>query len=153
MLRPDLAHVYCEHIRGLWPTRGFAVNNRAHILVRCRAAAHESNAHVAVINGSEILSKYYGESEARVCWAGGRVDGRYRTGWLAERSRVTCNLPCAPPRQLRAVFQEAQDKAPAIVFIDEIDALCPRRDDVCLMLSPQPLVALPILRGRCSHLI
>lgn len=31
-----------------------------------RAAAHESKAHVIIINGSEILSKYYGESEARV---------------------------------------------------------------------------------------
>jgi SpoVK/Ycf46/Vps4 family AAA+-type ATPase len=62
-------------------------------------------------------------------------------------------MPCAPLRQLRAVFQEAQEKAPAIVFIDEIDALCPRRDDVCLILSQQPVAVSSILRGRGSHLI
>eukprot|EP00795_Rhopilema_esculentum_P000633 gene633-10336_t len=32
--------------------------------------------------------------------------------------------------RLRSIFEEAESKAPAIVFIDEMDALCPKRDDV-----------------------
>lgn len=33
-------------------------------------------------------------------------------------------------KRLRAVFEEAAQKAPSIIFIDELDALCPRRDEV-----------------------
>lgn len=33
--------------------------------------------------------------------------------------------------QLRNIFEEATACAPSIIFIDEIDALCPKRDDVC----------------------
>ena len=32
--------------------------------------------------------------------------------------------------RLRTIFEEAETKAPAIIFIDELDALCPKRDDV-----------------------
>ena len=32
--------------------------------------------------------------------------------------------------RLRDIFREAQEKAPSIVFIDELDALCPKRDKV-----------------------
>src|SRR5579864_4912245 len=58
-----------------------------------RAVAAETNAAFFVINGPEIINKFYGESESR----------------------------------LRAVFQEAQRKAPSIIFIDELDALAPKR--------------------------
>jgi SpoVK/Ycf46/Vps4 family AAA+-type ATPase len=60
-----------------------------------KAVAHETGAHVVVINGAEITSKYMGETEAN----------------------------------LTKLFNEAQANAPSIVFIDEIDALCPKRDD------------------------
>ncbi|KAJ3226124.1 spermatogenesis associated protein 5 [Chytriomyces hyalinus] len=60
-----------------------------------RAIACETGAHVIVINGPEIISKFYGETEER----------------------------------LRAIFREAEENAPAIIFIDEIDSLCPKRDD------------------------
>ncbi|XP_069487227.1 ATPase family gene 2 protein homolog A [Ambystoma mexicanum] len=59
-----------------------------------RAVAHEVGAHVSVINGAEILSKFYGETEAR----------------------------------LRQIFAEASLRQPAIIFIDELDALCPKRE-------------------------
>jgi transitional endoplasmic reticulum ATPase len=59
-----------------------------------RAVAEETNAAFLQINGPEIVSKHYGESEA----------------------------------QLRDVFERAQAKAPAIVFIDEIDAIAPKRE-------------------------
>jgi len=61
-----------------------------------KAVANESGAHFIAINGPEIMSKFYGESEAR----------------------------------LREVFKEAQENAPAIIFIDEIDAIAPKREEV-----------------------
>ncbi|RFA92198.1 AAA family ATPase, partial [Pyrobaculum aerophilum] len=54
------------------------------------------NAYFVAINGPEIMSKYYGESEAR----------------------------------LREIFEEAKKNAPAIIFIDEIDAIAPKREEV-----------------------
>lgn len=32
--------------------------------------------------------------------------------------------------RLRELFREAHEKAPSILFIDELDALCPKRDKV-----------------------
>ena len=61
-----------------------------------RAIASETDAHFLLVNGPEIMHKYYGESEAR----------------------------------LRQVFEEAKRKAPSIIFIDEIDAIAPRRTEV-----------------------
>ncbi|XP_062992504.1 ATPase family gene 2 protein homolog A isoform X3 [Elgaria multicarinata webbii] len=59
-----------------------------------RAIANEVGAHVSTINGPEIISKFYGESEAK----------------------------------LRQIFAEASSRQPSIIFIDEIDALCPKRE-------------------------
>ncbi len=61
-----------------------------------KAVATEVNAHFKSINGPEIISKYYGESE----------------------------------KQLREIFDEAAENSPAIIFIDEIDSICPKREDV-----------------------
>ncbi len=61
-----------------------------------KAVANESGAHFIAINGPEIMSKFYGESEAR----------------------------------LREVFKEAEENAPSIIFIDEIDAIAPKRGEV-----------------------
>ncbi|KAJ3178078.1 spermatogenesis associated protein 5 [Geranomyces variabilis] len=59
-----------------------------------RAVAAETGAHVLTVNGPEVISKYFGETEAK----------------------------------LRDIFSEAAQNAPSIIFIDEIDALCPKRD-------------------------
>ncbi|MEM1649974.1 MAG: AAA family ATPase, partial [Sulfolobales archaeon] len=61
-----------------------------------KALANESGAYFIAINGPEIMSKFYGESEQR----------------------------------LREIFEEARKNAPAIIFIDEIDAIAPKRDEV-----------------------
>ncbi len=61
-----------------------------------RAVANESEAHFISINGPEIMSKFYGESE----------------------------------KKLRKLFIEAEEKAPSIIFIDEIDAIAPKRETV-----------------------
>ncbi|NXF74127.1 SPAT5 protein, partial [Sclerurus mexicanus] len=59
-----------------------------------KAIANEVGAHVTIINGPEIISKFYGESESR----------------------------------LRQIFAEASLRRPSIIFIDELDALCPKRE-------------------------
>jgi len=61
-----------------------------------KAVANESGAHFVDIAGPEIMSKWYGESEAR----------------------------------LREVFEQAEKNAPSIVFIDELDAIAPKREEV-----------------------
>ncbi|AIC15017.1 CDC48 family AAA ATPase [Nitrososphaera viennensis] len=61
-----------------------------------KAVASESNAHFISISGPEIMSKFYGESEAR----------------------------------LREIFKEAREKAPTIMFVDEIDSIAPKREEV-----------------------
>jgi transitional endoplasmic reticulum ATPase len=61
-----------------------------------KALANEIGAYFITINGPEIMSKFYGESEQR----------------------------------LREIFQEAEKNAPSIIFIDEIDAIAPKREEV-----------------------
>ncbi len=61
-----------------------------------KAVATETNAHFKSINGPEIISKYYGESE----------------------------------KQLREIFDDAAENSPAIVFVDELDSIAPKREDV-----------------------
>ncbi len=61
-----------------------------------RAVANESGANFKSINGPEIMSKYYGESEQR----------------------------------LREIFEQANKDAPSIIFIDELDSIAPKREDV-----------------------
>ncbi|MET1125004.1 MAG: CDC48 family AAA ATPase, partial [Archaeoglobaceae archaeon] len=61
-----------------------------------KAVANEIGANFYTINGPEIMSKFYGESEQR----------------------------------LREIFEEAKQNAPSIIFIDEIDSIAPRREDV-----------------------
>ena len=61
-----------------------------------KAVAHETNANFQVINGPEIMHKFYGESEAR----------------------------------LRDIFEIASRNQPSIIFLDELDAIAPKRDKV-----------------------
>ncbi|HEY3094785.1 MAG TPA: CDC48 family AAA ATPase [Nitrososphaera sp.] len=60
-----------------------------------KALASESEANFFIINGPEIMNKYYGETEAR----------------------------------LRDIFKEARESSPSIIFIDEIDAIAPKREE------------------------
>jgi transitional endoplasmic reticulum ATPase len=61
-----------------------------------KAVANESEANFILLNGPEIMSKFYGESE----------------------------------KKIRDIFEEAEKTAPTIIFIDEIDAIAPKREDV-----------------------
>ena len=60
-----------------------------------KAVANETNSSFYLINGPEIMSKYYGQSE----------------------------------ENLRKKFEEAEENAPSIVFIDEIDAIASKREE------------------------
>ncbi|XP_072261900.1 ATPase family gene 2 protein homolog A isoform X2 [Pyxicephalus adspersus] len=89
--QPELFRTY-----GIPPPRGvllYGPPGTGKTLI-ARAIANEVGAHVSVINGPEIMSKYFGESEAR----------------------------------LRQIFAEASERHPSIIFIDELDALCPKRE-------------------------
>lgn len=61
-----------------------------------KAVATETDAHFILLNGPEIMSKFYGESE----------------------------------KKIRNLFEEAEKNAPSIIFIDEIDAIAPKREEV-----------------------
>ncbi len=60
-----------------------------------KAVASETDANFLLINGPEVTSRYYGDSEKRI----------------------------------RDIFEEAEKNAPSIIFIDEIDAIAPKRED------------------------
>ncbi|MEA1993963.1 MAG: CDC48 family AAA ATPase [Euryarchaeota archaeon] len=61
-----------------------------------KAVANETESNFLVINGPELMSKFYGQSE----------------------------------QNLRKIFEQAKENAPSIVFIDEIDSLAPKREEV-----------------------
>jgi transitional endoplasmic reticulum ATPase len=61
-----------------------------------KAVANEARASFYSIQGPEIMSKYYGQSEEK----------------------------------LREKFDEAEKNAPSVVFIDELDSIAPKRDEV-----------------------
>ncbi len=97
MVELPLKHPILFEKLGIDPPRGVLLHGAPGVgkTLIARAVAHESTAHIITINGPEIMSKYYGESEQR----------------------------------LRSIFREAEDKSPSIIFIDEIDAIAPRRED------------------------
>ena len=60
-----------------------------------KAVANETTSHFCNINGPEIMSKFYGQSE----------------------------------ENLRKIFEDAEKNAPSIIFIDEVDAIAPKREE------------------------
>jgi transitional endoplasmic reticulum ATPase len=91
LLRPDLY----ERL-GISPPRGilFCGPPGSGKTLLARAVAQRTKAAFFHVDGPEIVSKHYGDSE----------------------------------EALRRVFEAAVKRAPSIVFIDEIDAIAPRRD-------------------------
>jgi transitional endoplasmic reticulum ATPase len=61
-----------------------------------KAIASEASSYFIHLNGSEVMNKFYGESEAK----------------------------------LRVIFEDAKQNSPSIIFLDEIDALAPKREQV-----------------------
>jgi transitional endoplasmic reticulum ATPase len=88
-----------------------------------RAVANETGCYFKGISGTEVMDKYYGESEAK----------------------------------LRAAFEDAYKNAPAIIFIDEIDALAPKREksdgDVEKRVTAQLLALMDGMEDRGSVIV
>ena len=98
MIELPLKHPILFRRLGIDPPRGVLLHGppgTGKTLI-AKAVASETNAHFTSINGPEIISKYYGESE----------------------------------KQLREIFDEAAANTPAIIFIDELDSIAPKREDV-----------------------
>jgi transitional endoplasmic reticulum ATPase len=88
-----------------------------------KAVANESDANFIPLNGPEIMSKFYGQSEER----------------------------------LRQIFKDAETKAPSIIFIDEIDSIAPKREEVTgeveRRVVAQLLALMDGLKGRGSVIV
>ncbi|HUY01300.1 MAG TPA: CDC48 family AAA ATPase [Candidatus Deferrimicrobium sp.] len=88
-----------------------------------KAVANESDANFIPLNGPEIMSKFYGQSE----------------------------------QKLRDIFKDAEKKAPSIIFIDEIDSIAPKREEVTgeveRRVVAQLLALMDGLKGRGSVVV
>jgi transitional endoplasmic reticulum ATPase len=119
-----LKHPEIFYRLGIDPPRGVLLHGPSGTgkTLIARAVAGETGCYFKAISGTEIMDKYYGESEAK----------------------------------LRAAFEEAYQHAPAIIFIDEIDALAPRRDtsegDVEKRVTAQLLALMDGMEDR-GHVI
>lgn len=82
-----------------------------------KAVANESGANFFSVQGPEIMSKYYGQSEEK----------------------------------LREKFEEAKDQSPSIIFIDEIDSIAPKRDDVKGEVERRVVAQLLTLMDGLTH--
>ncbi|MCX5861829.1 MAG: AAA family ATPase [Desulfomonile sp.] len=113
-----------QHL-GIDPPRGVLLHGPSGTgkTLIARAVANDTGCYFKSIIGTEIMDKYYGESEAK----------------------------------LRAAFEEADKSAPAIIFIDEIDALAPHRNttegDVERRVTAQLLALMDGLEDRGSIIV
>src|SRR2546422_2202942 len=98
MIELPLKHAELFERLGIDPPKGvllFGPPGTGKTLI-AKAVANEAGANFYSIQGPEIMSKYYGQSEER----------------------------------LREKFEEAQKNAPSILFIDELDSIAPKREEV-----------------------
>ncbi|MBI5250631.1 MAG: AAA family ATPase [Desulfomonile tiedjei] len=120
-----LRHPEIFYRLGMDPPRGVLLHGPSGTgkTLIARAVAGETGCYFKAISGTEIMDKYYGESEAK----------------------------------LRAAFEDAYQNAPAIIFIDEIDALAPRRDtaegDVEKRVTAQLLALMDGMEDRGNVII
>jgi len=97
MVELPLKHPELFERLGIEPPRGVLLHGPPGCgkTLLAKAVANESDSYFILINGPEITSKFYGESEKRI----------------------------------RELFEEAEKNAPSIIFIDEIDAIAPKREE------------------------
>jgi transitional endoplasmic reticulum ATPase len=98
MIELPLKHPELFERLGIEPPRGILLHGPPGTgkTLLAKAVANECGARFFVLNGPEIMSKFYGESE----------------------------------ENLRKLFEQAEKNAPSIIFIDEIDAIAPKREEV-----------------------
>ena len=125
MIELPLKHPILFRRLGIDPPRGVLLHGppgTGKTLI-AKAVASETKANFTSINGPEIISKYYGESE----------------------------------KQLREIFDEAAANSPAIIFIDELDSIAPKREDVSGVVErrvvAQLLTLLDGMQGRDNVIV
>ncbi|MEM7819802.1 MAG: CDC48 family AAA ATPase [Candidatus Aenigmatarchaeota archaeon] len=98
MIELPLKHPELFERLGIEPPKGILLHGPPGTgkTLLAKAVANESGARFFLINGPEIMSKFYGESE----------------------------------ENLRKIFDQAEKNAPSVIFIDEIDAIAPKREEV-----------------------
>jgi len=98
MVEIPLKHPEIFQRLGIEPPKGVLLHGPpgAGKTLLAKAVANESEASFILLNGPEVMSKFYGESE----------------------------------KKIRDIFEEAEKTAPTIIFIDEIDAIAPKREEV-----------------------
>lgn len=98
MIELPLKHPELFEKLGIDPPKGILLHGTPGCgkTLLAKAVANESGAKFYVINGPEIMSRWYGGSE----------------------------------ENLRKIFDEAEKNAPSIIFIDEIDSIAPKREEV-----------------------
>ncbi len=98
MIELPLKHPELFERLGIEPPRGILLHGPPGTgkTLLAKAVANESGAKFFVINGPEVMSKFYGESE----------------------------------ENLRKIFEQGEKNAPSIIFIDEIDSIAPKREEV-----------------------
>ncbi|MFH1630629.1 MAG: CDC48 family AAA ATPase [Candidatus Aenigmatarchaeota archaeon] len=98
MIELPLKHPELFERLGVEPPKGVLLHGHPGTgkTLLAKAVANESGARFFVINGPEVMSKWYGQSE----------------------------------ENLRKIFDQAEKEAPSIIFIDEIDSIAPKREEV-----------------------
>ncbi|MHA1377655.1 MAG: CDC48 family AAA ATPase [Candidatus Helarchaeota archaeon] len=125
MVELPLKHPELFHALGIDPPKGVLLHGPPGTgkTLLAKAVANESDSNFIVINGPEIMSKFYGQSEQR----------------------------------LRNIFDEADKKAPSIIFIDEIDSIAPKREEVTgeveRRVVAQLLALMDGLKGRGNVIV
>lgn len=97
MVEIPMRHPEVFHRLGVEPPKGVLLHGPPGTgkTLLAKAVASETEANFILLNGPEIMSKFYGESE----------------------------------KKIREIFKNAEENAPSIIFIDEIDAIAPKRED------------------------
>jgi transitional endoplasmic reticulum ATPase len=97
MVELPLKHPEIFEALGIEPPKGVLLHGPPGTgkTLLAKAVAGESDSKFYVINGPEIMGKFYGQSE----------------------------------ENLRKIFDEAEKNAPSIIFIDELDAIAPKREE------------------------
>jgi len=98
MIELPLKHPEIFDKLGIEPPRGVILHGPPGTgkTLLAKAVANETESNFVLLNGPEVMSKFYGESE----------------------------------KKIRDIFEDAEKNAPSIIFIDEIDAVAPKREDV-----------------------
>ena len=97
MVETPMKHPELFQALGIEPPKGVLLHGPPGTgkTLLAKAVANEAEANFMLINGPEIMNKFYGESEKRI----------------------------------KQIFEEASEKAPSIIFIDEIDSIASKREE------------------------